>query len=190
MKHSHTFVVSLGLLALFLLACDRSRETLDDAASTPGRDALRESALQSLQDADEAWDRSTVTADSFVSFFTDDALWLWVDGPRVNGKEEIRTVARRGWARTGSMLDWEPTSIGVNDAYDVGYTAGEWQSSYRAEDGQVVERVGSYMAIWKKGEGGKWTVAIEIEFPGQEIFRNQRPRLASNEVGRRSPTSK
>jgi ketosteroid isomerase-like protein len=89
-----------------------------------------------------------------VSFSAEDALWLWVNGPRVNGKARIRAVARGGWARPSFALDWEAAAIGVNDAYDVGYTAGDWESTYNAEDGQVVERAGSYMAIWKKAEGG------------------------------------
>jgi ketosteroid isomerase-like protein len=164
-------------LAVILLACEPPRAVPNDAASTPLVDTLRESALQSLKDIDEAWDRSTVAADSFVSFFRDDALWAWVDGSRVTGKEEIRAVADRGWARPGFVLDWEPTSIGVNNAYDVGYTAGEWQNSYEGEDGQAIETVGSYMAIWRKGEDGEWKVEIEIEFPGLGVF--QQPEAAS-----------
>jgi uncharacterized protein (TIGR02246 family) len=173
MKHSHTGIAFPWLLAAFLLSCERVQVAPSNAASTSGLDTLRESALQALKDADEAWDRSTVAADSFVSFFTDDALWVWVDGRRLNGMEEIRNFARQAWEQPESMLDWEPTSIGVNDTYDVGYTAGEWQSSHRAEDGQVIERVGSYMAIWKKGEDGEWKVDVEIEFPGLGVFQQQ-----------------
>jgi len=170
-KLTHTFVVSLALLVFFLLACDRPQETPDNAASTPGVDSMRESVLQSLRDADKAWDRGTVTVDSFVSFFAEDALWLYVDGPRMSGKEEIRAFASRGWARPGFALDFEPKSIGVNGAFDVGYTAGDWQSGYDVEGGQRSERVGSYMAIWKRSERGEWKVVIEIEFPGQGVFQ-------------------
>jgi uncharacterized protein (TIGR02246 family) len=171
MKRSHTSMAFSWLLAAFLLSCERVQVIPSNAASTSGLDTLRESALQALIDADEAWDRSTtLSADSFVSFFADDALWLWVDGRRLSGMEEIRTFTRQARERPGS-LDWEPTSIGVNDTYDVGYTAGEWQSSYRAEGGEVIETVGSYMAIWKKGEDGEWKVKIEIEFPGLGVFQ-------------------
>jgi ketosteroid isomerase-like protein len=174
MIHPQTFIVSLGFLALSLLACDRSRETHDDAASTSGIDEVTESALRSLRDADEAWDRSTISADSFVSFFTDDALWLWAGGPRVIGKEEIRATAERYWSRPGWVLDWEPTSIGVNNTHDVGYTAGDWQTNHDGADGQLIESSGSYMAIWKKDESGMWKVEMEIEFAGDKgMFQRQ-----------------
>jgi len=171
MKNLRLSIFPLGLLMILLFGCDRSRSGPSDETSPSAVDALRESALQSLLEVDEAWDQSTSSADSFASFFTDDALWLWVGGDRVNGMEEIHRVARGGWARQGFSLDWEPTSVGVNHTHDVGYTAGEWRSSYEGTDGVVNERIGSYMAIWVKGEDGGWEVEIEIEFPGQGIFR-------------------
>jgi ketosteroid isomerase-like protein len=171
MKRLQVFLASAWLLALNLIACEPPQPRPSDETPPPAIDALREPVLQSLLEADEAWDRSTVAADSFASFFTDDALWLWVGGDRVSGIDEIRRVARGGWARPGFSLDWEPTSAGVNDTNDVGFTAGEWLSSYEGTDGVVNERTGSYMAIWTKGEDGEWKIEIEVEFPGQGIFR-------------------
>ncbi len=171
MKRSQSLWVTAWALAWPLLGCEPPRPVSIDQATTLAADTLRESVLQSLFEADEAWNRSTVAADSFVSFFTDDALWVWVGGDRVNGIEEIRRVARSGWERPGFSLDWESTSAGVNHSHDVGFTAGEWQSSYEGSDGVRNERNGSYMAIWTKGEDGEWKVEIEIEVPGQDIFR-------------------
>jgi len=35
----------------------------------------------------------------------------------------------------------------------------------------LVEGSGSYLAIWKKQKDSKWTVAVEIDFPGQEVYQ-------------------
>jgi ketosteroid isomerase-like protein len=174
MIHPHKLALSTCFLFLFLPACDGSRETADDTENAIAHDQMRESALQSLRDADEAWDRSTVTADSFASFWADNGMWLWMDGQRVDGIEGIRAEAQRFWSRPGWELEWEPTMIGVNSTYDVGYTAGEWKTLEDAGGGQVREVLGSYMAIWKKDESGVWKVDIEIEFPDQlGIFQRQ-----------------
>ncbi len=173
MTHSHTLKVSLGLLLLFFfLACDRSEETTHAAASTPGTDSLREATLQSLLDADEAWLRAAqVSAESFVSFFADDGHWLYVDGPRMSSREEMLAYASEVWDRPDFTLHWEATSFGVNSSLDVGHTAGKWESSYTAADGQVNETLGSYVAIWKKSESGEWKVTFEIEIFGQGAFQ-------------------
>lgn len=106
-----------------------------------------------------------------MSFFTDDGLWLYVDGPRKSGTEEILALASKIWRRPGFVVHWKATSAGVNPSYDVGYTAGDWDSSYEDADGKVIERLGSYLATWKKDESGEWKVAIEIEYFGQGVFQ-------------------
>jgi hypothetical protein len=60
MNRTHTFIASTCVIVLSLLACDRTAETSDDAASATGVDERSELAIQSLRDADEAWDRSTM----------------------------------------------------------------------------------------------------------------------------------
>lgn len=121
MNQSHIFIISVGLSALFFFSCNQSQKTTDDAASIPGSDSIRDSVLKVLVDVDEAWDHATVTADSFVSFFTDDGIWFFMDGSfRISGKEEIQTMASKFWARPHFVLDWEAMSVGVNKSYDFG----------------------------------------------------------------------
>ena len=127
MKHSLFFIMTLGMLPLFLVGCDRSGENQGDAASTVTDDTEREAVLQSLLEADAAWLRSAqVSADSFVSFFADDGLWLYANGSRMTNREEMLAFASEVWSRPGFTLNWEATSVGVTPSYDVGYTAGEW----------------------------------------------------------------
>ena len=171
MKHSLFFIMSLGMLPLFLFGCDRSGESQDHDASTMIVDSTREAVLQSLLDADAAWLRSVqVSADSFVSFFADDGLWLYATGSRMTNREEMLAFASEVWSRPGFSLNWEATSVGVTPSYDVGYTAGEWDGSYEAADGEMTEILGSYMAVWKKGESGEWEVTIQIEVVGGGFF--------------------
>jgi uncharacterized membrane protein YeaQ/YmgE (transglycosylase-associated protein family) len=43
--------------------------------------------------------------------------------------------------RPGFVVHWKATSAGVNPSYDVGYTAGDWDSSYEDADGKAMKLI-------------------------------------------------
>jgi uncharacterized protein (TIGR02246 family) len=137
-------------------------------------DATREEDVRKLRDADQSW-AATADADGFLSFFADDAIWLYCNRPMMEGKEEIAAFVSTGFSRPEITLDWQAARVDLGASGDMGYTAGNWQSSYKDSDGQLVERLGSYLAIWKKQDDGKWKVAVEIDFPDQELFETVDP---------------
>ncbi len=168
--------VLLGLLAMFVPACAQSPDPATDSSQESAVDTTREEAIGTLKDADQAWAHTT-DAEAFLSFFTEDALWLYCNRPKMDGKEEIGAYVSNVFAMPEFTLDWQPARIEVGASGDMGYTAGNWRSSYENSDGQLAENIGSYLAIWKKQEDGKWKVAVEIDFPSQELFHIAEPRL-------------
>ena len=130
-----------------------------------------EEVIKTLRDADQAW-AETTDAKGFLSFFTEDPIWIFCGLPKLEGKEEVGDFASNVFAQPEYKLDWKADRVEVGTSGDMGYTAGNWKSSHENPDGQLVENSGSYLAIWKKQKDGKWKVAVEIDFLGQELFQS------------------
>lgn len=168
MRQVFILTVSFSLLVIFVSACTQSPVPSIDSQNESA-DVTREEAITALRDADQAWSESTDT-EGFLSFFAEDPIWLICDRPMMEGKEEIGAFVSDMHTRLKHKLDWKADRVDIGASGDMGYTAGNWQTSYENSDGQLVENSGSYLAIWKKQDDGKWKVAVEIDLPGQEMF--------------------
>jgi ketosteroid isomerase-like protein len=61
----------------------------------------------------------------------------------------------------GPTLSWTPTKGEVVGAGDLGYTTGRSIFRSKGPNGQVAERHGEYLTVWKKQRDGTWQVIFD-----------------------------
>jgi ketosteroid isomerase-like protein len=138
-------------------------------------------AAAALLEADRAWARTT-TAEAFKSFLTEDAIYLYYNEHVMFGAEEWGPWLDRMFATDEFVLDWKAARVEVGPSADMGYTAGDWVSTWRDAEGVAVERTGSYVAIWERQDDGEWKVIAETEAAGTPMFRQGSPSNAASVV--------
>jgi hypothetical protein len=65
-------------------------------------------------------------------------------------------------ANPGFAVGWQPTTVEVSTAGDLGYTVGTYESTLQDEHGNPVTDRGKYVTVWKKQPDGKWKVVADI----------------------------
>lgn len=140
----------LCLLALASLGCAQP-------AAGPAFDM--EAERHALMEADEAWSESHEDVERFLTFLTEDALFMPDDAPLARG-EAIRTTWEALLALPGFSLAWSPATADVSASGDMGYTAGSYELNFE-QNGSPVVTVGKYLTVWKRQADGSWKVAAD-----------------------------
>ena len=154
-------VVTLGLVLLCGLSA------LLGASKRPGSDADRQAILQADIELNRAVQGHDV--ETFKALIDDDGTFYSRSGPTTG-----RDAVAESWKpllereRT-STLTWEPKSAEVADSGDLGFTRGEYDLRGWAKDGKVTHGKGHYVTIWRKGQDGRWRVAVDIGTPAQPV---------------------
>jgi uncharacterized protein (TIGR02246 family) len=92
--------------------------------------------------------------------YTEDAVWMQPNGPRVNGQKEIQDHARRLFQDSPSAdLELRPLASQVSG--DLGFIQGEFVTSGKGPNGQFVREKGNYVWILKN-VAGEWKIAHDI----------------------------
>ncbi len=73
------------------------------------------------------------------------------------GKEVARTML----AEMTGALSWEPEAGSLARSGDLGYTYGTAELRAAAED-TAIQKMFSYVRIWKKGEDRRWKVVLDV----------------------------
>lgn len=116
--------------------------------------------------ADRAFAQATAEygAEGWVSYFAADGIM--VSGQTVvAGHDSIRALMTRVFADPMYSLEWEPQRAEVAISNDLGYTWGTYERRRTEDDGTAVSETGSYLSVWRRGEGGEWKVALDIGSP-------------------------
>lgn len=98
------------------------------------------------------------TADAFLSYLADDVRLYRMEAFPAVGREAARSLL----AAKPGVLTWQPTKADVSLSGDLGYTYGAYE--FKDGDGKAAEN-GSYVRIWKRQDGGKWKVVLDILNP-------------------------
>ena len=134
--------------------------------------SAREDAATALLKSDRAWARTT-TAEDFMSFLAEDAIYMNADWGAMEGKNKYGPWLDQVFSRTDLVLDWDPARVGVGQSADMGYTAGDWRATWTDGEGKSVGVSGSYMGVWKRQDDGEWKVVAQMEFRGNSLFQQQ-----------------
>ncbi len=135
---------------LFLMA-SLSVVIIVGAMPSEGPDGTTE---QELMETDRAFARATAERglDGWVSYFTEDAARVVLDGRIARGHEGIRGLDGPNFADPSIRLTWEPTDAGLFAAGDHGFTRGTYRVVRVGTDGGGSSRAG---IICRSGAGEK-----------------------------------
>ena len=98
------------------------------------------------------------TVDAFFSYFADDVRLFRMNAFPAIGREAARTML----AGKPGELSWQPTKAEVSRSGDLGYSYGAYE--FKTGDGKTAES-GNYLRIWKRQDGGKWKVVLDLLNP-------------------------
>ena len=103
---------------------------------------------------------SKKTIESILSMMADDVRLFRMNAFPAVGKK----AAQAALALKQGMLTWQPVKADVSRSTDLGYTYGSYEFKANGVDGNAAEK-GSYVRIWKREQGGKWKVVLDILNP-------------------------
>jgi uncharacterized protein (TIGR02246 family) len=92
--------------------------------------------------------------------YTENAVWMPPNGPRVNGQKAIQDHARRLFQDSPSS-DVELTPLASQIAGDLAFVQGEFVTSGKRANGQFVREKGNYVWILKN-VAGEWRISHDI----------------------------
>jgi ketosteroid isomerase-like protein len=155
----------LAIVAIGAGACADPQGLQDGTAAggspsfAAGGGVHQKTERETLRDADLAHAAAAATgAAGFLSFLTDDALFLLPRSPLADGKAAAATLlaAPPFPFAPGMKMSWSPSFVDVSVDARVGYSFG----NATIVDGGVPDvLVAQYIAFWRRQAGGEWKVA-------------------------------
>jgi uncharacterized protein (TIGR02246 family) len=92
--------------------------------------------------------------------YTENAVWMQPNGPRVNGQKAIQDHARRLFQDSPSAT-LELTPVASQVSGDLAFVQGEFVTSGKGANGQFVRERGNYVWILKN-VAGEWRISQDI----------------------------
>lgn len=149
---SHTRV-SLALLTLAALACQKAAPPADESAA----------AADAIKAADIAWEKAFTSRDTTtaVSMVEATGSVLAPNAPIATGPEQVRNLFNGFYAIPGLEIHWSASSVGASRSGELGYSIGTYQMSFTNADGSKGEDHGKYSTVWRKQADGTWKVVSD-----------------------------
>lgn len=98
---------------------------------------------------------------AFDGFFADDAVYLPIFEPRVEGKKAIMESFRPLFDDHTLKLTWIPLRAEVSASGDLGWTTGSYELTRFDEQGAPHVRRGKYVTIWHRQADGSWKAVLD-----------------------------
>ena len=105
--------------------------------------------------------------DGWLSFFTEDALRVDLQGRTIVGLEAIRAADAALFEPGGLRLRWEPAEAFTFEGSHGGMTRGRYTLSFEAgtdDGGPEIVAVGTYLTLWRR-EDGRLKVHLDTSAP-------------------------
>lgn len=147
---SKSRLVAAGSI-LFVVACQAKVDTAKAGAE--------------LMALDQAWAAAAgggASADSIVSFWSDDARVLMPNEEVYSGKDAIKAMVARSLAVPGFHITWTTERAVVSASGDMGYTTGTNRITVPDSTGKTMTIDGRFITVWRKGADGKWRCVEDI----------------------------
>ena len=104
---------------------------------------------------------NTGDVEAEVSRFTEDGIYMWPDGPSIEGHEALREWFQRRFARVDVRLENETKEIEVFGEW--AFERGTYVAHIRPKTGDGAEVVrGKYVNILRRQPDGSWRIARSI----------------------------
>ncbi len=160
----HCLTLALAILVLVVSGCAQKVDVEAERAT--------------LRNADAEWSNVTGAkdVDGFVAAVAENGSILPPNTPILTGSEAIRQWTSELVANPGFAVSWQPTTVEVSTAGDLGYTVGTYELTLHDVQGNPVTDRGKYVTVWKKQPDGKWKVVADIfnsDLPAPTAAPNQ-----------------
>lgn len=121
---------------------------------------------QVLMDADRAFNDATADggSEAWASWFAEDGALMREGVGEIRGRDAIR-AAVAALDDPNVSLVWDPDRADIAASGDLGWTTGEFVSTFTAPDGSVTEGRGRYVSIWRLQADGSWKVVMDLGNP-------------------------
>ena len=118
---------------------------------------------QAVKDTDAQWAKTAGAhdVDGTVAYYTDDAVLLPPNGPRVTGKQAIR-AAWTALIAPGVVLTWSAEKVEVSQSGDLAYIVGSYEDSSKDAKGKPATDKGKTLEVFKKQADGSWKVVADM----------------------------
>ena len=142
------------LFLLFLLALSTACQTQADTR------AADEAALRKL---DDEWSRAAGSKDveKTISYYSDDAVLMLPNLPRLTGKESIRTLWKEMFASQTFSGGWKTTKVEVARSGDLAYVMSDYEFT-ETDSGRPMTDKGKFLQVWKKQSDGSWKCTADM----------------------------
>ena len=116
-----------------------------------------------IRKADMDWSKAAESkqVDSWVAFYSDDAVVLPTNEKMATGKDSIRKVITDMLGMPGFSVKWQPLKVEVARSGDIGYSHGAYELTMNDPKGNPLMDHGKYVEIWKKQSDGSWKCAVD-----------------------------
>ena len=145
-----------GIVATLLLCV-----AADAVAANPDADLLG-----TVRKANAEWAEAMKTGDAAViaSPYTDDAVFVLVDGKVLHGRTEIEAMYRDGFRRGGPMASATIESRHLERDGDLAYESGYGEVGV-VRDSKAVTKGGRYLTVWQHQADGDWKIVRNLVLP-------------------------
>ena len=152
--------VPLSLIAGSLSAATPAADTPTSAPPARAR-ASADAAVLMTVDAHFAALVAEKGFAAFGEFFADDAVYLPMYEPLLEGREAIMSSFRPLFDDTTVRLTWKPLRADIAKSGDLGWTSGSYELTAQDKAGATVVRHGKYVTIWRKQANGEWKAVLD-----------------------------
>jgi uncharacterized protein (TIGR02246 family) len=147
------------LIAAAVLLVFEAAETVAAPSGDPKLDRAIEKANSDFVGAMKTGDATLIAAP-----YTDDAVFVGIDGACTRGRAEIEKMYRARFERSGlaksTRIDSRRLVVDGNLAYESGY--GEIG---RLREGKLVVDGGRFLTVWQRQRDGEWKILRNIVLP-------------------------
>ena len=99
----------------------------------------------------------------FASFIDPDARFI---GGKVDrGRENIAEAWKVFFAADSPSIKWRPQFIEVLESANLALSRGPYRMQTKDDDGNEIERWGTFNSIWRLGADGQWRVVFDAGSP-------------------------
>lgn len=140
----------LGVLILVVFSAGLITAQSTTPAGVDPAAALKEADLEFCRSVQEHG------LEGWMSYFAENSTIGPSDAP-VQGKEAIRAIFAKVFARQDLNFQWVPTAGEIFGSGELGYTSGHARMTY-LENGARRERTSRYVTVWAKQRDGSWKV--------------------------------
>ena len=130
-------------------------------AAPPDNRAVDVAAVQKA-DADWAAAAQARNADTWVAFYSDDAVVLPPNAETATTKEDIRKTITDLLALPGLSVSWQTTKAEASRSGDLAYTYGTYILTSNSANGTPTTDHGKYSEVWKKQVDGSWKCGVDM----------------------------